>query len=109
MVAAAFPAITRRLPRSATAVSSLRVRYLDGRGVLRQLLQVVTSHGFTIDEVSTDMAGRRPGPGTGDGKHLVGVTLQVYGKESVNDLAAALSEVSDVDGVLVDDANAVHE
>ena len=57
IVALAFPAVTRRLPRSATAVSSLRVRYLDGRGVLRQLLQVVTSRGFVIDEVSAGPAG----------------------------------------------------
>ncbi len=42
IVALLFPAVTRRLPRSATAFSSLRVRYLDGRGVLRHLLQVVT-------------------------------------------------------------------
>jgi putative Mg2+ transporter-C (MgtC) family protein len=109
VVSAAFPLITRRLPRSATAVSSLRVRYVDGRGILRHLLQVVTSHGFTIDEVSTEMAGRQPGPGTGDGTHLVEVILRVYGKHSVNDLAAALSEVSDVDAVHVNDANAIGE
>lgn len=109
VVSAAFPLITRRLPRSSTAVSSLRVRYVDGRGILRHLLQVVTSHGFTIDEVSTEMAGRQPGPGTGDGTHLVEVILRVYGKHSVNDLAAALSEVSDVDAVHVNDANAIGE
>jgi putative Mg2+ transporter-C (MgtC) family protein len=111
VVAVAFPALTRRLPRSATAVSSLRVRYLDGRGVLRQLLQVVTSRGFTIDEVYTDTAGRhgRPGPGALDGKPLVEVTLQVHGRQPVNDLAAALSDVSDVDAVLVNDANAIGE
>src|ERR1700691_4222650 len=57
VVALAFPALTRRLPRSATAVSSLRVRYLDGRGVLRQRLQVVTSRGVTIDDVSTGADG----------------------------------------------------
>jgi putative Mg2+ transporter-C (MgtC) family protein len=111
IVALAFPALTRRLPRSATAVSSLQVRYLDGRGVLRQLLQVVTSRGFTIDEVSTDTAGRhgagQPGRRAPDGKPLVEVTLQVHGKRPVNDLAAALSDVSDVDAVLVNDANAI--
>jgi hypothetical protein len=56
-----------RQPGSATVVSSLRIRYLDGRGVLRRLLQVLTSQGFTVDEVSTDTAGRcsatRTGPG----------------------------------------------
>jgi putative Mg2+ transporter-C (MgtC) family protein len=113
IVAMAFPAITRRLPQSATAVSSLRVRYLDGRGVLRRLLQAATSQGFTIDEVSADTAGRhlkdRPGPGIGDGKPLVEVTLQVHGKQPVNELAATLSDLDDVDAVLVNDANAIDE
>jgi putative Mg2+ transporter-C (MgtC) family protein len=58
IVAFFFLAVTHRLPRSAAAVSSLQVCYLDGRGVLRRLLQVVTSQGFTNDEVSTDTAGR---------------------------------------------------
>ena len=55
------------------------------------------------------MAGRRPGLATEDGTHLVEVSLRVYGKQSVNDLAAALSEVSDVDAVHVNDANAIGE
>jgi putative Mg2+ transporter-C (MgtC) family protein len=111
VVAWLFPAVTRRLPRSATAVSTLRVRYLDGRGVLRRLLQAATSQGFTIDEVSTDTAARhragRSGPGTPDGAPLVEVMLQVHGKQPVNDLAAILSDMDDVDAVLVNDANAV--
>jgi putative Mg2+ transporter-C (MgtC) family protein len=113
IVAVLFPAVTRRLPRSATAVSSLRIRYLDGRGVLRRLLQVVTSQGFTIDEVSTDTAGRRSagrtGPQAQDVKSLIEVTLQVHGRQPVNDLAATLSDIDDVDAVLVNDANAVDE
>jgi putative Mg2+ transporter-C (MgtC) family protein len=113
IVAVLFPVVTRRLPRSATAVSSLRIRYLDGRGVLRRLLQVVTSQGFTIDEVSTGTAGRhgapRTGPETQDVKPLVEVTLQVHGRQPVNDLAATLSDIDDVDAVLVNDANAVDE
>ena len=38
LVAVVYPEITRRLPRSSTAVSVLRVRYPDGRGILRRLL-----------------------------------------------------------------------
>jgi putative Mg2+ transporter-C (MgtC) family protein len=38
VVALAFPVAARRLPRSATAISALRVRYPDGRGILRVLL-----------------------------------------------------------------------
>lgn len=106
IVVGAFSFISRRLPRSATAVSTLRVRYVDGQGVLRRLLEVATSGGFTIDEVSTDRSGRR-GAGARDGQPLVEVILQVHGKPPVCDLAAALSDVSDVDAVHVDDANAI--
>src|SRR3984957_15142608 len=35
LVAVVFPVVTRRLPRSTTAISALRVRYPDGRGILR--------------------------------------------------------------------------
>lgn len=111
VVAGLFPAVTRRLPRSSTAVSTLRIRYLDGRGVLRRLLQVATSQGFTIDEVSTDTAGRHHdgerGRGAQDGEALVEVTLQVHGRTPASDLAVALSGIDDVDAVLVNDANAV--
>jgi putative Mg2+ transporter-C (MgtC) family protein len=54
VVALAFPLLSRRLPSSSTAVSVLRVRYPDGRGILRQVLQVATSRGFAIDRVSTE-------------------------------------------------------
>jgi putative Mg2+ transporter-C (MgtC) family protein len=113
IIALAFSAVTDRLPRSATAVSSLRIRYLDGRGALRRLFQTVTSQGFTIDEVFTDTAARRsgshPGPAARDGKSIVEVAIQVHGRQPVNDLAAVLSEIDDVDAVLVNDANIVHE
>ena len=54
VVALVFPAVTRRLPQSSTAISVIRVRYPDGRGILRHLLQVATDRGFAIDEVSTE-------------------------------------------------------
>ncbi len=45
LVALAFPVAARRLPSSGTAVSTLRVRYPDGRGILRDVLQLATSRG----------------------------------------------------------------
>jgi putative Mg2+ transporter-C (MgtC) family protein len=59
IVALVFPAITRRLPQSSTAISVVRFRYPYGRGILRQLLQVATDRGFAIDEVSTNMVDHR--------------------------------------------------
>jgi len=45
IVALVFPALTRFLPRSGTAISVVRVRYPDGRGILRQALQTATARG----------------------------------------------------------------
>jgi putative Mg2+ transporter-C (MgtC) family protein len=113
LVAVAFPLATRRLPRSATAVSALRVRYPDGRGILRDVLREATTRGFVIDDVATQALGaRRPSPSTGDvraERPMVEVTLHVHGKNSVNELAAALSERAGVDAVLASDANATDE
>jgi putative Mg2+ transporter-C (MgtC) family protein len=50
VVALVFPALTRFLPRSGTAISAVRVRYPDGRGILGQALQATTSRGFAVDE-----------------------------------------------------------
>lgn len=111
VVALAFPEITRRLPRSSTAISVLRVRYLDGRGILRQLLQVATTSGFGIDEVSTERVTSQRSPDSTEAREtrLVEVFLSVHGRASVNELAVSLSEVEGVDTVVVDDANAVDE
>jgi putative Mg2+ transporter-C (MgtC) family protein len=114
VVAIVFPQITRRLPRSSTAISVLRVRYPDGRGILRHLLQVATARGFAIDEVATESLGHRePGasqpPGSNQPRPLVEVTLHVHGRASVNELAAALSELDEVDAVAAGDINAAEE
>ena len=72
LVTLGFPVATRRLPKSATAISALRVRYPDGRGILRNVLAEATTRGFAIDDVQTEALGpgtRRPGgtdlPGPG--------------------------------------------
>jgi putative Mg2+ transporter-C (MgtC) family protein len=109
LVAVAFPVITRRLPRSTTAISALRVRYPDGRGILRNVLREATARGFAIDDVATEALGYRRPPGQAGPlpePRMVEVTLHVHGKNSVNELAAALSEQQDVDAVLATDVNA---
>ena len=80
----------------------LRILYPDGRGILRQLLQTATSQGFTIDEVSAetldhDLARTN---GTRDRIPMVEVRLHVHGRSPVSELAAALSEIDDVEAVL---------
>ena len=111
IVTLAFPPLVRHLPRSATAISVLTVRYPDGRGALRTILRVVTDRGFVIGEISTeaDRTGAQAGGpmATLATRRLVAVRLQIQGKGSVSDLVASLSDVPDVDVVIADDANVV--
>jgi putative Mg2+ transporter-C (MgtC) family protein len=108
IVALAFGYVSRRLPRSGTAISLLRVRYLDGHGILRRVLQVATACGFAVDELAAGSGGAGDGhePGAADGQRMVEVVLHVPGKGSVNDLATRLSELPGVRAVTAEDANA---
>jgi putative Mg2+ transporter-C (MgtC) family protein len=113
LVAVAFPLATRRLPKSATAISALRVRYPDGQGILRDVLREATARGFAIDDIATELIGGQRAPSGQDGarpqRPLVEVRLHVHGRNSVNELAVALSELQDVNAVLASDANATDE
>ena len=101
LVALGFPPLARRLPRSSTAISTIHVRYPDGRGILRDILEHVTTRGFAVDEMST-VAGA--GDGGGD-LRMIQVDLQVHGRGLVNDLAAGLSELPGVEAVTAGDVN----
>lgn len=107
IVALAFQHVSRRLPRSGTAISLLRVRYLDGHGILRRVLQVAAACGFVVDELATG-GGADDGhqPGAADGQRVVEVVPHVHGTGSVNDLATRLSELPGVRAVTSEDANA---
>jgi putative Mg2+ transporter-C (MgtC) family protein len=113
LVVLAFPVAVRRLPRSATAISAVQVRYPDGRGILREILAEATSRGFAIDDVATEtLTPRQSSAGQDDrdpGNPMVRVTLHVHGRQPVTDLAAALSELEHVDAVLASDTNAIDE
>jgi putative Mg2+ transporter-C (MgtC) family protein len=112
LVALAFPEVTRRLPRSATAVSAVRVRYPDGHGRLRDILRQATAQGFVIDDVQAETVGGPQVSSARDssgGTRMVEVTLHVHGKQPVNDLAASLSDLENVQAVLASDVNAFDE
>jgi len=98
-IALLFPYVERRLPRSGTAPSVVRVRYPDGRGLLREILKVATDRGFSVNELSTENTGDR----------VIEVTMHVRGRGSIHDLASALSELERVEAVAADDANASSE
>ena len=111
-----FPPLVRRLPRSSSAISVIRVRYLDGRGVLREVLHNATRRGFSVAELATTSlhdgtgppplsAGETGQPHLQPSSSLVEVTLKIHGTGSVNELAVALAEVEGVDAVHADDIN----
>ncbi|MGH9304722.1 MAG: MgtC/SapB family protein [Acidimicrobiales bacterium] len=112
VVVLGLPAMVRRLPHSRWAISVLRVRYVDGRGVLRDILGLVTGEGFSLAEVSTEPYVPLPDehePAAGPRTAYVEVMLQVFGKGSVNELAASLSDLPGVDAVRASDINSVGE
>jgi putative Mg2+ transporter-C (MgtC) family protein len=88
-VAYAFPVLTRRLPRSRGRPISLRVTYLDGRGILRAALASCTDAGFAVSDLATHHV-------EGDAR-AVAVQLELRGNGSLADLA---TDLDGVDGVL---------
>jgi putative Mg2+ transporter-C (MgtC) family protein len=112
VVALAFPVLTNHLPHRSTVFSVIRVRYPDGQGILREVLQLATNRGFILSEISTEADGYRHPSRANSSENevaMVNVTLQVRGRALVNDLVAALSELKGVDAVLADDVDAKAE
>jgi putative Mg2+ transporter-C (MgtC) family protein len=98
VITVGFLPLGRILPSGASS-SEVRVRYVDGRGVLRDVLAQVTAHGFTVSHLTT-----RPQPETTGGARdpsstLVEVTLRVVGRRPATDVAMALAEIPGVDSV----------
>jgi putative Mg2+ transporter-C (MgtC) family protein len=80
--------------RLSTPWPTLRVQYVDGRGLLRDVLASVTDAGFVVSELSTvQRTGvRLPGDGSTET-----VTVRLGGKGDVDGVIGRLSEL---DGVL---------
>jgi putative Mg2+ transporter-C (MgtC) family protein len=81
----------RVLPRSALAPSVVHVTYLDGRGLLREVLQRCVNAGFQVVDVSFR---RTVEPRA---VRAVDVELRLRGAGSLSDL---VSELGEPDGVL---------
>jgi putative Mg2+ transporter-C (MgtC) family protein len=95
----AFPALVRRLPRIGSSPATLRVRYEDGRGVLRRVLERCTSEGFSVSAVTIDPDER------GQHQGVIDVLLVVYGRSPAALLAAGLEDMDGVLSVSSDDPN----
>jgi putative Mg2+ transporter-C (MgtC) family protein len=103
LVVFAFPPLVRMLPASPHAPSAVSVTYEDGQGVLRRVLASCIGRNFKVADVDVD----RPAAGHPRGDRAVVVSLEVHGKGSVAELAAALGELDGVLGVVAGDVNEV--
>jgi putative Mg2+ transporter-C (MgtC) family protein len=101
-----LPIAWRRLPLGDAGTSTLRVRYADGHGILRQVLSEATQQGFAIDDLSAEQASDGS-PGSGmqaeDKPAMVTVTMHVHGKRPISELAGALTDMGLVDAVVASD------
>ncbi|MBV9792578.1 MAG: MgtC/SapB family protein [Actinobacteria bacterium] len=109
-----LPLARRRLPSAATGSGTLKVRYPDGQGILRQVINEATQRGFVIDDLAVDPdnggAGRQADGSVSEQRpRSVTVTLQVYGRQPVSELIAALSTLDHVQVMAASDLDAVDE
>jgi putative Mg2+ transporter-C (MgtC) family protein len=96
-----LPVLRRHLPLAAAGTSTLRVRYPDGHGILRQVLNEVTRRGFAIDDLATQpVKDGSAAQADGDQPAMVVVTMHVHGKRPVTELASALTELDLVEAVV---------
>ncbi|MEU0874674.1 MgtC/SapB family protein [Nocardia brasiliensis] len=91
----ALPALSRLTRNFAVAPwPTVRVHYLDGHGLLREVLQIVTRSGFRVTDLSTV---QHDDPRTTETTPSVEVSIHLDGR---GDFQRLISAVSEVDGVL---------
>lgn len=123
VVVFAFPPLMRHLPASRFTPSVLRISYLDGKGLLRDILVACTRDHFTIGRVRVERAAAHADDGAPDVlagavvgtlpsptvPRVVTVVLEVRGIGSVLRLASRLSEIGGVISVSTAGADASAE
>lgn len=110
VVTLVLPIARRRLLLAAAGTSTLRVRYPDGHGILRRVLNEATQRGFVIDDLATEPVTDGPADqGQDDEPATVAVTMHVHGKRPVSELASALTELDLVDAVVATSHQAADE
>jgi putative Mg2+ transporter-C (MgtC) family protein len=87
-----YPAISRRLPRTAHTEAIAHIVYRQREGILRTILAACTSRGFAVTGIHT----REDEPDL-NARNAVQVTLELEGAATPIDLAATLHEI---DGIL---------
>lgn len=89
------PWLTRVIGQRYGGRVSVRVRYRDGVGALRQVIAECTGSGFAVHEFSVEEP-RRPDA-------IVAVDLQLVGRGPLTPLVSALSSLSNVVGIEADE------
>jgi len=105
VVTLVLPVARRRIPLGMPGTSTLRVRYPEGHGILRTVLNEATRRGFAIDDLSAESAGDH----TNGKPPMVAVIMHVHGKRPVSELAGALTELDLVDAVVATDHTAADD
>jgi putative Mg2+ transporter-C (MgtC) family protein len=131
VVVGLLPLVERRLPKSRWAPSALQITYLEGRGVLREVLAVCTQQDFSVSRVQVERESSRSAQpsdapagkgqakakndhspesaaataGEGPAAGTVTLSIEVRGAKSIARLAARLSEIEGVVSVNASDAN----
>ncbi|MGH3622780.1 MAG: MgtC/SapB family protein [Sciscionella sp.] len=119
LVVYGYPPLIRFATRSRPYSEMIRINYVDGRGVLRDVLALATRSGFTVAEVHTE---RRSEPGDEDLESRLGelsgvsaispphatidLRLRLVGRQGFTEL---LSRLSELQGVLAVDSGEVDE
>jgi putative Mg2+ transporter-C (MgtC) family protein len=117
VVVGVFPMVERRLPRSRWSAVSLRISYLDGRGILRDVLAFCTQKGLSVTRLRVEssnagQSGYQTGHNQGKGedeeefdidvpaeppkKGVVTLIIEIRGVRSIAKLTARLSEMPGV-------------
>jgi putative Mg2+ transporter-C (MgtC) family protein len=107
LVVYGYPPLLRRVSRGQHASTAIRVSYLDGRGVLRDVLGAATRHRFVVAEFSTARRGADDDPERGRGQRyeradpaddpqVIDLSLRVEGPADAHTLVSALSEMDGV-------------
>jgi putative Mg2+ transporter-C (MgtC) family protein len=91
LITSGFPPIARALARRRAELPLLRLAYLDGHGVLRNVLAACTEQGWAVHGVEVDREGV-----TEEGDRVATVVLELAGR---GDLPALAAEIAQLPGV----------
>ncbi|MBO0767046.1 MAG: MgtC/SapB family protein [Solirubrobacterales bacterium] len=89
IVSFGYPLLTEHLPRSRGGPYVMDLTYLNGKGVLRDLVGVCSAQGFAVSDISVRH----------DDGDQVTVRLELRGRGSVSELAGALDAADGVTNV----------